>query len=722
MNRFFASFSASWPQTALVFFLVMMTGGAPVWAQETSPAPAAPQAEPTPAPSAPAAPTPVPAAPKAAKAPAKPAVAVTADESVPAAKASLLKTTRNADYTKPISFDPTEGGIILPNPEIVYDLTGSQGRVLRIGNVVLDDKSFVFALRPLVSFNPQLTVVMGRDGAQPALAMRWPSALLKKGSLEMISRTGAVLWRFEITEDLLNKWDARVSSWRTAMRNRNIHARELRAGLFIVNIALDDLEGKGAPFWNQKEIFRFCLTSLDGRAQTRLCSGRFAAETQGRQVTLKRVPSSIEPRVLVMNENAPLRGVIPVPTDAQTGFYADLAGGESYEFIAAPSKLDLVDLSDSARPGVLRVSGFGVRPAEPSVTLNPDRPGAMTSALGFESTIGDTRKFWAAALRVERPYLHFPGDGGGLFRQRFELNAVPRETSRVHLSKRTPTGTYQDGILLRGRKLPQSGISSEQYSVTQDTRDPSLFVWSFRALEAGEINRSYLTVTSEGKSFKAFHELYRGYGKELSARFSGLAAAGSPLFMGELAYNHWFESLLGLENYFVSRQRWGLSGKYFKSLTQMQVNSLRKSDLDVLTLDLKYRFSPGLWGRDESTGLMLTTQNVVFDEIKAPMAGAGFFWARSMPRVFADWLDGIPLLDAPKWVDLEFVYFGSSLNSNIEMGTTYALNFHGQVQWSKTVFGEAGFGHKVYTFRDLEQNKKAALQTFYGTIGLGMRF
>jgi hypothetical protein len=318
--------------------------------------------------------------------------------------------------------------------------------------------------------------------------------------------------------------------------------------------------------------------------------------------------------------------------------------------------------------------------------------------------------------------LHFPGDGGGLFRQRFELAAVPRESSRVHLSKRTPTGTYTDGILLRGRKLPQAAIGSDQYSVTPDPRDPSLFVWSFRALEPGLLNRSYLTVTVDGKSFKGFHELYRGYAKELSARFSGLAAAGAPLFMAEAAYNHWFESVMGLENYFFSRQRWGFSGKYFKSLTQMQVNSLRKSDLDVLTLDLKYRFAPGLWGRDESVGLIMSAQNVVFDEIKAPMAGAGLFWARSMPRVFAEWLDGVPLLDGPKWVDLELVMFSSALNSNIELGSTYTLNFHGQVHWTKTFFGEAGFGHKVYTFRDIEQNKKAALQTFYGTVGLGLRF
>lgn len=641
---------------------------------------------------------------------------------VPVARASLISSTKTADFSRPVSFDPSEGGVILPNPELVYDLTLQRGRVLRVGNVLIDERNLVFLIRPLVSYNQQLTVLLGRDGALPALALRWPAPLLKSGVLEMISRTGTVLWRFEITESVLERWRGRLAGWRKALRARNIAERDLRSGLFATNLTIEDLEAQGAPFWNQKEIFRFCLTSLDGRAQTRICSGRFSAETEGRQVTLKKVPSSVEPRVLVMNENAPLKGVVPVPMDSQTGFYADLAGGESYEFIAAPSRLNLIDLADTSRPGILRVSGFGVRPAEPSAVLNPERYGALTQALGFQPTIRDERVFWAAALRIESPYLHFPGDGGGIFRQRFELAAVPREIARPHLSKRTPTGTYQDGILLRGRKHPQSSLSSSQYSVSQDGKDPSSFVWSFRAQEPGSFNRSYLDITAAGKTYKGFYEIYRGYGRELSTRASGLAAAGAPLFMAELAYNHWFESFFGAENYIFSRQRWGASLKYFKSLTRMQINELRKSDLDVATFDLKYRLVPGLWGRDETVGLLASGQNVAFDGISASMTGVGFFWARSMPKVFAGWLEGVPLLDGPKWVDLEFVFYGSSLSSQVQLGPTYALNFHGQVHWTKQVFGEAGFGAKLYTFRDLEQNKKAGLQTFYGTIGLGMRF
>lgn len=642
---------------------------------------------------------------------------------VPAKSTPAMKTTKTGRYNIPMSFDPNESGVAQAAPEIDYDLTLDGGKTLRIGNIRFNERTFTFVLRPISAFHPQLGDLAGKEGKVPALVIRWPEALLKSGQLEVISRSGTVIWKYEITPEAVEKWKKQVGEWKATLKSRGVADKVLRSGLFATQFAITDLQERGAPFWKTSEIFRFCLTQAEGKSQTRLCSQRYGARAKGNQVMMGRVASAAaSPRVLVMNENAPLKASTPVPADGPAQFYADLASGESYEFLAPPSKLDLVDLSDTTRAGLLRVSGFGVRPTDPSIILNKDQFGKLTTMLGFQPTIGDDRKFWAAAVKKAEPRLHFPGQGGGVFKHRLELQMIPRGAARPHIDRLTPKATYIDGMTVRGRKQPNSSVSSSQNSAANNPQDPTLFTWQFRALEKGEMNKSYLDITYEGQTFKAFHEVYRGYGKELSGRFSGILAAGSFLFMGELAYNHWFENLFGWDHPVWATQRWGISGKYFKSVTQLPLDGGTKANLDVMTLDLKYRATPGIWTRDESVGAILAYQNVAFDQVKASMLGVGWFWARSMPKVFDDLFNLLPFMEYPKWVDMEFIYFMNSLNANVRLNNTMALNFHGQVLWRKNIFGEAGFGFKRYAFADSAVGKEAKLNTFYGTVGLGMKF
>jgi hypothetical protein len=152
------------------------------------------------------------------------------------------------------------------------------------------------------------------------------------------------------------------------------------------------------------------------------------------------------------------------------------------------------------------------------------------------------------------------------------------------------------------------------------------------------------------------------------------------------------------------------------------VSDTQKENLTSLTADIKYRFTPGVWTRDASMGMMLGYQDLVFGNFKATMAGAGWFWARSMPRVFDNIFNWVPFMRYPKWVDMEVIYYFSSLKSNITLNSPFSVNFHGQILWSKSIFGEAGFGMKRYAFIDKTLNQKAELNTFYGTLGLGIKF
>lgn len=699
----------------LLFPLVLMA---------TGPLAAQPEAPPATSTEAPAAPSPNPSADMRAAPPAAANEEVTPSPApqVPEGRSSLLKSTKTQRFNVPLSFDPGEQGVLLPNPEIDYDLTLEKGQALRIGNVLINERTFVFALRSFGEVSPPLRGLLGDEGARPALIIRWPAPLLQSGTLEMISRSGQVLWRYDITAQDMEKWKARLDSWREKLKAAGADEKQLRTGLFATQIALEDLRGKGVPLWNQKETFRFCLSQTEGSAQTRLCSGRFGTRTKGDAVIMGKVPSSATPRVVVMNQNGEMKGSVPVPPEAPAQFYADLAGGQSYEFLTMPSKLDLVDIADTSKPGLLRISGFGVRPVGPHVVLNPDKYNRLTVLLGFEPTIGDTRKFWAAGLRTNDPRLFFPGEGGGVFKQRFELSDIPRRASRPHMDGSLVKGTYVDGARIIGHKQPGSKVSSEQRSAEADPGDASLFEWTFAAPERGEINRSYLNVDYEGKTYKAFLEMYRGYANELSARSSAISASGKMLIMGEIAYNHWFENWFGWNQYWLTRQRWGLSAKYFKSLNQISVGSEEKANLDVMTADLKYRLTPGLWTRDETLGLMASYQTVNFGDLKAPAVGFGAFWARSMPRAIDRFFNLLPFMEYPKWVDMEFIYYAAPMKADVKLNGMMSLNFHGQVLWKKNFFGEAGFGYKRYGFVDKAQNKEAKLNTFYGTVGLGFKF
>jgi len=637
---------------------------------------------------------------------------------------SLLKTAATKEFDKPLYFDQIDNGVILPPLELEYALQ-DEGKSLQIGNISLNQKTFFFALLPLGKTHSQLAKVLSaEERSRLTLVIDWPENLFGHGTLEMISRTGTVLWSHKFSASDRQKWQSNLEAWRSDLIKKGVPARALRGGVFAAQYGLIDVTALQAPFKNQKDTFRFCLSQTDGRNQTKMCSQRYGTRTKNNSVVMGRVRAdTVSPRVLVQSEEAPLKNSLPVAHDMPTSFFAELAAGESYEFVAVPNKLNLMDITTTGKPQVLRIVAYDTRPTTRSVVLNPDQYSALTRAIGFESTIGDPRKFWAAAIKRNDPKIYLPGQGGGVFKQRFELSEIPRAQSRAFLHHRTPTGTYVDGIELSGRKQPAAGISSEQNSVKVDKKDPAHFVWNFKATERGQINRSYLNVELDGKLYKSFYEIYKGFPRELSGRFTGVQAASGFIVMGEVAYNHWFEDIFGWTNYWVSRQRWGVSLRYFQSFNQLQVDDDGgTAPLSVMNGDIKYRLTPGLWGRDESVGLMMSYQNVSFGDLKAPMTGVGGFWARSMPKVFDDLFNLLPLFRYPKWVDVEFIYYMNSMDSNVTLNSSMSLNFHGKVLWSQRLFGEAGFGIKRYAFSDQELSQKAELNTFYGTFGVGLNF
>ncbi len=635
----------------------------------------------------------------------------------------VLKTARDDEYTKPVYFESMDN--LLPTMELEYDLTGEGGNSLRVGDALIDEKSFFFALVPVSKFHPKMISVLGsKEASKTALVLRWPETLQQGGTLEVIAHTGAVLWKEDITEAKRNLWKAKLKIWEKGLQQRGVKTEHLpKTSVFYTQYGIIDATARGLRAFG--ESFRFCLTQAQGRSQSRLCSQHYVIRGNGKQLTMSKVKTVVPPRVLLQSQSAALKQNVPVPRDMPTAFFAELASGETYEFIATPNKLNLMDLSDTKKPDQIRVVAWGTLPTAPTTVLNPDEYSSVTKALGFESTIGDMRKFWEAIISSVDPKLYLPGQGGGLFTQRFDLSEIPRANARPYLDIHTPTGTYVDGVKLFGKRIPDVNITSFENSIEVNEKDPNYFLWRFKATNRGELNRSYLNMEYKGKVYKAFYELYKGYPQEISLRLSGLLQpSGESVFLGELAYNQWFENFMGWTNYWVGRQRWGISAKYFKSLTKLTVSTTTGSqaDLAVANVDLKYRFEPGLWSRDETLGAMLDYQSISFDQINTSMLGVGGFWGRSMPKIFDDIFNLMQMMRYPKWVDMELIYYPISLSSQTTLQTNFSLNFHGKVLWTKNWFGEAGFGLKRYAIVDNQLQQRATLNTFYGTIGMGLSF
>lgn len=627
---------------------------------------------------------------------------------------------RTEDYNRGLFYDQKGHGVDIPPMELEYDLSRDEGKTLMVGDAVMNQNTFLFAFVTYGKIDARLSSVIRSDeSSRSVLVMRWPEALFRGGTIEMISKTGSVLWKMEITPEMIAAWKERLEGYKSAIK---LPADQAKTGIFANQYIEEDVKGKKIPFFQQRENFRFCLTSVEGRNQGRLCSRWYATRTTGKKVVMGTIPvDPITPRVLVENEPAEIKGSYKIPGELPVRFFAELRSGETCDFVSRPEKLQLMDIVNTPKPNEVRLIGTGTPPTIPTQVLNPDEYGFFTRTLGFESTIGDTRKYWMVTIPTDRPYLYFSGNGGGLFKQPLGLDDVPNFRSRPYVHYRTPQGTYTDDFKIYGRKTEKVEVGSSQNSVVVD--DDHEFVWYFGAPNRGEINRSYLDVKYRGKTYRSYFEVYKGFPRELSGRFSGILSSSGIIVMGEVAYNQWFEDVFGWTNYWLARQRWGISAKYFRSLNQISVSSAGdKAPLSVITADLKYRLSPGLWGRDETLGLIGSYQSVTFGELKAPMAGAGAFWARSMPRVFDDIFNLMPFMRYPKWVDMELIFYGMSMKSDVKLETNFALNFHGKVLWTKRIFGEAGFGLKRYAFSDVTLNQKAALNTAYGTVGLGISF
>lgn len=625
-------------------------------------------------------------------------------------KANSAKTTRNADYSRPVYFDIL-GSKEMPVPFFEYKLI-EKGTQLQLGPVTIDEKTFSFGLRRLNEVDTNW-----RATGESFFFVKWPASLFTEARIELLTRDGNTIWKQELRKQDILAWKNKV---RKELKNP-------KSSIHQINWAIE-LNSANLPLKGLADGFRFCVSRLQENSQERLCSQNYVVRQVGTQTLLGRLKEMTAPRILVDGEAAAEAGELKLEAGMPIRFFAQLATGETLEFSSKPLTVAWSDFTRLEGTDLYTVVGYETPPIGRYRIINPDRYPQWVKAVGFEPTISDTRKFWAIQVKGSEGWLHFPGETGGLFRHPLPISKAPPSKIRLHLSKRTPAGTYRDGVKLKGRKQASTSLSSQEYQITDFNSNE--FTWSFKAKENARINRASLLLNDGGQSYHAYYELYKGYSNELSTRLSMILSSSGLILMGEAAYNLWFEDVLGWDNYYFSKQRWGLGAKFFQSITKFNVKGYGDATLNVLNVDLKYRLTPGLWTRDESHGFMASYQNfdanLEITKFKVPMVGVGWFWARSMPKAIDEIFSLIPFMNYPKWVDMELIYYAASTDSSKKLNLNMALNFHGQVLWKDNFFGEAGFGFKRYDFVDMtnayQRNLGYTLNTLYGTVGMGLKF
>lgn len=623
---------------------------------------------------------------------------------------------RKINFSDTLKFNPLANNVPPPLIQLDYNVKANE---IQVGQAVISEETFSVYLENPYNLDPNLKYAK-EFPSEEMLIISIPRILFESGSVQILSENGAIEWTYEFTAE-----DKKLGKKIYNLTRKNIFKTKDNLSVFASTIPLDNIPVLAGTKNNN---FKFCLTNgSPGEFFTRICSPFYKTDKNAnKRLALQSQTGKI--RVTINEKEQAAKGsfALPaLPADQIIYFHSENSSQYTFDFRGKPQTVLLTEyLKDSDSTVIL--SGKTYIPSDKNVTiLNAPDESSWVTKFGFLPTIGDLNKYWNLRVNLSNPILHLKGIGGGEFTYKFNLENAPTKNDLIMVNEEPDAGTYLSEVKINGKAPPNSEVSSQQNRArTLDAKDGS-FVWYYEARHAGEYQNNNLLVKRNGRTLTANYSIYRGFGNELSFRFAGVVLPSQQInIMGEFTYNHWFENLFSWNDEAIGKQRWGISFKSFQPLQSGKSTDTTKpaSVLSLSTIDLKYRFTPGIWGRDESWGAILGHESVSVNSVHASLAGVGFFWARSMPKVFDDLFNYIPIFDFPKWVDLDFTYYPVSLEKTITPVANYALNFHGKVLWTKRIYGEGGFGFKSFDYANTKTKEENIFTSFYGTLGIGINF
>ncbi|MFM6929433.1 MAG: hypothetical protein ACKOX6_13275 [Bdellovibrio sp.] len=579
------------------------------------------------------------------------------------------------DFTRPLFFAVDDSSVKVAPPAISYEQTGS---ALKIGD-------FTFS-------NESLKAQIDQD----VLVINWDTQLVPGGNLSIIDSYGKELWKTKVD----SSGSFKFSQWNSTH----------------------------SPQWKSGDRFRFCLRSEQGKGFASMCTQTYGVEISAEQkIKLDYTKSVSDSRVIVMNEERKkTKDQVPVAIDTPAQFLGTLQSGATYEFMSEPVPLYLKDFIESEQKNMVTFKGLLPAPISKDVkVIKGIEYGTVTKAFGFQKSIAEPQDLWQLDVPSKDAKLHLAGKSGGVFTYNLNIISFPKLTERLFVKAHSLNGTYKakDKIQV---KIPSDAQIEGLTSTDEKSQEPNLRTWEFSAENKYELNKPELLLKGEQATHHAYLEVYRGTSGEASLRLSDLAtSSGQTALLGEAHISYWFNDLFGWQNDYLSKQRWGMSLKYFTTFQKLPANDGMGGTEDVnmnsTQFDVRYRLQQGLWGRDETVGLLGSYEALSIGDQKANKLGAGVFWARSMPKVFDDLMNKISWLNHPKYVDMEYIQFFGSTDSGTSVGSDFIINFHGKIMYAKNFFAEAGFGLKNYNFTKPDDTV-VKLSTLYGTLGVGLEF
>jgi hypothetical protein len=629
------------------------------------------------------------------------------------------KTSRNqVQYLK---YNPMTNGLPELTIHLDYEINDEQ---IILGDSAISKDSFRIFMGTPASIDPALAKMSDLDHDEIILITA-PYSLLKNDtqkSIEVFTDSGKTIWKYNFTKN-----DAEMSAKIYEVAKKNLTDNNAQVAVLATKLNLRELL---LPMEKNRPEFRICLKQQDYDFFSEICTPFYKMVLPLGTLKQKIKIDSMENIVMGDDKNYPLKVSIAFTNDKSMKFFFKSKNqfSVSVKIKPTPNVQGLLDdYFQDTRSNEVVLVGHSLLPFENSVkTLQFYGKNLWLKNIGWLPIKTDLNDYWFGRLKPENTNLRFSSLGAIPLTYQFSFLKIPTDKQRIAIEATSPQSTYASQVKLTGID-PIDGkieVKKDQTKITNTANGQ--FTWNFQLNQSGAETTQALTLKSETNSWIANHSLYRGWNSEFSLRMAGTASASLQLsLLAEASMNHWFEDMLSLSNPNWSVQRWGVSFKYFSPLKSFTSKSSKGSPVTIhlATLDLKYRFTPGLWERDETWGFILGTESAEINSIKANLGGAGFFWARSMPQFFDYIFNILPFMRFPKWVDLDFIYYSVPFKSSLMVGPkNYSMNFHGKILWTQGFFGEAGFGYKSNDFGDKELDKKTWYTSIYGTMGLGLNF
>jgi hypothetical protein len=699
---------------ALIFVSLLVFS--PSARTQDSPEPT-PSAEATPEPGAPEAsistppgesPTPVPTPETAAQTPDVP----TAPTPAYKAKSPQISATNRGEFTVPLLFAPSDNGLSIDNPQMKWEL-------LNGGKINLNGLKFESG-----AIDAQFEEISRSDlpvrydksvPEQTALNVyfTWPEILSRNGTISIETISGEVRWKQVYTEEDHKSWES-VRADLKASGSPIIKDRLKMAWAWI------DVPKGPMDFLRKGGIFRMCLSQMgDDETSLKVCAKPLRiGQLKGHLMTKPVARTGHQGNVFFNGKPIGTSGVVNFPADRLAKLKVEFTDESFAEFSTKPADPELLDAIESPDGQNIILTGHGAKPLDQAKVISkPDDTFWSATGLARES-------IWQVSISMEAPTVRILGSFNVPFTMLFTHDRLPKESDRIYIRPTRSSGTYSESPVLKGFS-PMANLvaSSERKAKATDTYH---FDWTFAAPAKGAKNHALIKVKNRKTKqvWVAQHDLYRSYPYEASLRAAGIVTTDGPIvFLGEISTAGWFESLGGLQDEIVSKQRWGLAAKYFRALTPLDAaNGVEVTDFSVANFDLKYNLLPGIWHYDELVGVMASVEHITLAGHLVDLGGVGAYWARTMPKIFNDLFNIASVFNVPKYVDMEFLYYPYAITAGITPGSSYALNFHGRVFWTQRFYGEIGFGIRQYQFTLPDRTVPIGVTTGYGNVGVGLIF